>query len=93
MLSKYVLFKYNNSHHYNVVYVGNACPWCHRVTLTIALRGLQDRIRVVKMTDDAERASRGGWVFETGGGRGGGAGGGGGQGGAVQVDLVLTHGL
>ena len=47
-----------------VVYVGNACPWCHRVTLTIALKGLSDAIAVVKMTDDAERASRGGWVFE-----------------------------
>jgi putative glutathione S-transferase len=49
-----------------VVYVGNACPWCHRVSLTVALRGLQDRVQVVKMTDDAERASRGGWVFEPG---------------------------
>lgn len=48
-----------------VLYVGNACPWCHRVTLTIALLGLQESITVVKMTDDAERASRGGWVFET----------------------------
>ena len=47
------------------VYVGNACPWCHRVTLTIALRGLGDHVRVVPMTDDAERASRGGWVFES----------------------------
>lgn len=49
-----------------VAYVGNACPWCHRVTLTIALRGLGDVVRVVRMTDDAERASRGGWVFERG---------------------------
>ena len=44
---------------------GNACPWCHRVTLTIALLGLRDHVRVVQMTDDAERASRGGWVFES----------------------------
>jgi len=22
-----------------VAYVGNACPWCHRVALTVALRG------------------------------------------------------
>ena len=48
-----------------VVYVGNACPWCHRVTLTIALRGLESQVEVVKMIDDAERASRGGWVFES----------------------------
>ena len=40
-------------------------PWCHRVSLTVALRGLEDRVRIVKMTDDAERASRGGWVFES----------------------------
>ena len=64
------------------------------MTLTVALRGLQDRIRIVTMTDDAERASRGGWVFETGrGGAGAGAGAGagsgaGGQGGAVRADLV-----
>ena len=48
-----------------VLYLGNACPWCHRVSLTVALRGLEDRVRIVKMTDDAERASRGGWVFES----------------------------
>ncbi|MDC1215219.1 glutathione S-transferase C-terminal domain-containing protein [bacterium] len=48
-----------------MLYVGNACPWCHRVTLTIALRGLQSDIQIGKLTDDAERASRGGWVFET----------------------------
>jgi putative glutathione S-transferase len=48
-----------------VLYVCNACPWCHRATLTVALRGLDEKIKVVQMTDDAERASRGGWVFET----------------------------
>ena len=48
-----------------VLYLGDACPWCHRVSLTVALRGLEDRVRIVKMTDDAERASRGGWVFES----------------------------
>ena len=31
-----------------VVYVGNACPWCHRVTLTIALKGLGDVVRVAR---------------------------------------------
>ena len=36
------------------MYVGNACPWCHRVTLTIALKGLGDVVRVARMTDDAE---------------------------------------
>ena len=46
-----------------VLYVGNACPWCHRVRLAHALRGLEGRVRLVEMADDAERASRGGWVF------------------------------
>jgi len=29
------------------VYVGKACPWCHRVLITIALLGLNDVIEVV----------------------------------------------
>mmetsp|Transcript_26569 Transcript_26569/g.47276 ORF Transcript_26569/g.47276 Transcript_26569/m.47276 type:complete len:425 (-) Transcript_26569:159-1433(-) len=47
------------------VYLGNACPWCHRVFLAIALRGLGPHVRVIHAVDDAERASRGGWVFDT----------------------------
>ena len=47
------------------VYVGNACPWCHRVVLTIILRGLTQHIGITNAVDDAERASRGGWVFDT----------------------------
>lgn len=47
-----------------VLYVGNACPWCHRTTLVLALRGLAGAVRVVRLRDDAERASRGGWVFD-----------------------------
>ena len=46
-----------------VLYVGNACPWCHRVRLVHALLGLGGSVRLVEMADDAERASRGGWVF------------------------------
>jgi len=46
------------------VYVGNACPWCHRVTSTLALRGLRDAISVSNLADDPERASRGGWCFD-----------------------------
>lgn len=49
-----------------VLYVGNACPWCHRTTLVLALRGLTGAVRVVRMKDDEEKASRGGWVFEAG---------------------------
>ena len=46
-----------------VLYVGNACPWCHRTKLAAALLGSAN-LEVVEMTDDAERASRGGWVFD-----------------------------
>ena len=47
------------------VYLGNACPWCHRVMLALVLRGLLPHISVTNAVDDAERASRGGWVFDT----------------------------
>ena len=47
------------------VYLGNACPWCHRVMLALVLRGLLPHIGVTHAVDDAERASRGGWVFDT----------------------------
>lgn len=46
------------------VYIGNACPWCHRVLLALIVRGLLPSVTLVNMTDDPERASRGGWVFE-----------------------------
>lgn len=46
------------------LYVGNACPWCHRVTLTLALRGLgPDAVSVTQLDDDPMRASRGGWAM------------------------------
>jgi putative glutathione S-transferase len=45
------------------LYLGNACPWCHRVAIAVALRNLSDSITVVKAVDDAEKASRGGWTF------------------------------
>lgn len=48
-----------------VVYLGNACPWCHRVLLTLILRGLLPGVMVVNAADDPERASRGGWVFDS----------------------------
>lgn len=47
------------------VYVGNACPWCHRVVLAIIARGLTQHISITWATDDPERASRGGWVFNS----------------------------
>ncbi|KAG5190417.1 glutathione S-transferase [Tribonema minus] len=46
------------------VYLGQACPWCHRVSLTLALRSLNNGgITFSYMCDDPERASRGGWSF------------------------------
>ncbi|KAG7669352.1 hypothetical protein KSW81_007507 [Nannochloris sp. 'desiccata'] len=41
-----------------VLYLGNPCPWCHRVALALALRGLTDNITVIRAIDDPERASR-----------------------------------
>lgn len=46
------------------LYVGNACPWCHRVMLALAILGLDQHISYTWLTDDAERASRGGWIFD-----------------------------
>jgi glutathionyl-hydroquinone reductase len=46
------------------LYVGNACPWCHRVLLVLIFRGLLPHISVTFAVDDPERASRGGWVFD-----------------------------
>jgi putative glutathione S-transferase len=53
------------------LYTGNACPWCHRVHLMVSLLGLDKKtnksssplVEVVMLDDDAERASRGGWVL------------------------------
>ena len=46
------------------VYLGNACPWCHRVSIVIALRQLSGSITCTTLSDDPERASRGGWCFD-----------------------------
>jgi len=45
------------------VYVGNACPWCHRVSIVLALRELSGAISTTRLDDDPQRASRGGWCF------------------------------
>jgi len=45
------------------VYVGNPCPWCHRVSITLALRGL-DGVGCTRLANDPQRASRGGWCFD-----------------------------
>jgi len=45
------------------LYIGNPCPWCHRVNAVMAILGLEDDIPVTKLIDDAEKASKGGWVL------------------------------
>jgi putative glutathione S-transferase len=48
------------------VYVGNPCPWCHRVAIVLALRGLSHRggVTSTRLANDPVRASRGGWAFD-----------------------------
>ncbi len=54
------------------LYLGNACPWCHRVALALVLRGLArpsggagsaPHVTVSRLVDDPTKARRGGWVF------------------------------
>ena len=45
-----------------VLYVGAACPWCHRCTLTLALRCLSG-VRLVQLRGNA---TSGGWEFPPG---------------------------
>ena len=48
------------------VYVGNPCPWCHRVRLALALRKIgKEGMGVTILVDDPVKASRGGWVFDS----------------------------
>jgi glutathionyl-hydroquinone reductase len=47
------------------VYVGNPCPWCHRVLLAIHVLQLQNDIEVVSLQDNPRQASRGGWILKT----------------------------
>ena len=46
------------------IYVGNACPWCHRALIALALHDLQGFVSYTRLADDPERASRGGWCFD-----------------------------
>ena len=48
------------------LYLGNPCPWCHRVKLVVNVLNLQDVVvGVTQLVDDPIKASRGGWVFDT----------------------------
>jgi glutathionyl-hydroquinone reductase len=47
------------------LYLGNPCPWCHRVRLAVALlRFTPEQIGITYLVDDPVKASRGGWVFD-----------------------------
>eukprot|EP00746_Dinoflagellata_sp_MGD_P091418 gnl/MRDRNA2_/MRDRNA2_36233_c0_seq1.p1 gnl/MRDRNA2_/MRDRNA2_36233_c0~~gnl/MRDRNA2_/MRDRNA2_36233_c0_seq1.p1 ORF type:complete len:467 (-),score=55.35 gnl/MRDRNA2_/MRDRNA2_36233_c0_seq1:24-1424(-) len=48
------------------IYLGNPCPWCHRVALSRALNGLEDVVSMSYMEDNPVKASRGGWAFGDG---------------------------
>ncbi|CAE8591910.1 unnamed protein product, partial [Polarella glacialis] len=49
----------------HAVYVGNTCPWCHRIQLALVLRRVPENLVArVQMLDEPERASRGGWAFD-----------------------------
>jgi len=45
------------------LYLGNPCPWCHRVKAAMALLGLESDIPVTMLIDNAEKASKGGWIL------------------------------
>lgn len=44
------------------LYIGEACPWCHRVKLTIKLKGIKS-VTISQLVADPVKASRGGWIL------------------------------
>lgn len=46
------------------LYLGNPCPWCHRVKLAVLLKKFNSKnIGITSLVDDPVKASRGGWIF------------------------------
>ncbi|KAG1674958.1 hypothetical protein FOA52_014753 [Chlamydomonas sp. UWO 241] len=46
------------------LYLGNACPWCHRVYLAYVLRGFsKETLGITQLGSDPTKARRGGWIF------------------------------
>jgi len=45
------------------LYLGNPCPWCHRIFATVSILNLSDFIPITKLVDNAEKASKGGWIL------------------------------
>lgn len=44
------------------LYLGNPCPWCHRIYVALAL--FNSPISVTRLVDNAEKASKGGWIID-----------------------------
>jgi putative glutathione S-transferase len=46
------------------LFLGNPCPWCHRVTLVLNLRKITPtEVSRTQLIDDPIKASRGGWIL------------------------------
>lgn len=46
------------------LFLGNPCPWCHRVRLVVNLRKIiPSEVGLTQLIDDPIKASRGGWVL------------------------------
>ena len=45
------------------LYLGNPCPWCHRVKAVMSLLDLENDVLVTALIDNAEKASKGGWIL------------------------------
>ncbi|KAL7437044.1 hypothetical protein ACHAXH_004189 [Discostella pseudostelligera] len=45
------------------LYLGNPCPWCHRVKAAMALLELEYDVPITMLIDNAEKASKGGWIL------------------------------
>ena len=45
------------------LYLGNPCPWCHRVKAVVTLLELEHDIPTTMLIDNAEKASKGGWIL------------------------------
>lgn len=50
-----------SDHEYRL-YLGNPCPWCHRVFVALALMDMPN-VKVTKLVANAAKASKGGWVL------------------------------
>ena len=45
------------------IYLGNPCPWCHRVSLANTILQLSSHVTLSNLEDDPIIATKGGWTF------------------------------